>query len=37
MLDNMRVQHGRLPFFDHEQQRRCLLTVYTTPRPSIDE
>ncbi|KAL3905295.1 MAG: hypothetical protein SGPRY_010962, partial [Prymnesium sp.] len=26
MLDNMRVQHGRLPFFDHEKQRRCLLT-----------
>jgi len=37
MLDNMRVQHGRLPFFDHERQRRCLLTVYTTPRCAITE
>ena len=31
MLDNMRVQHGRLPYEASEEQKRCLLTVYSSP------
>jgi len=34
MLDNMRVQHGRLPYEASAEQKRCLLTVYSNPRPS---
>ena len=34
MLDNMRVQHGRLPYEASSQQKRVLLTVYSSPCPS---
>lgn len=34
MLDNLRVQHGRLPYEADPKQKRVLLTVYTTPLPS---
>ena len=32
--DNMRVQHGRLPF-SPEAPKRVLLTVYSTPLDSF--
>jgi len=35
MLDNMRVQHGRLPYQDSPDHKRCLLTVYSHGRPSV--
>lgn len=35
MLDNMRVQHGRLPYEASPQQKRQLLTVYSNPCPSF--
>jgi hypothetical protein len=35
MLDNKRMQHGRLPYEADPSQKRVLLTVYTTPTPSI--
>lgn len=34
MIDNMRVQHGRLPYVDSPTEKRCLLTVYSHPQPS---
>ena len=34
MLDNMRLQHGRLPYVASDEQKRQLLTVYSNPRPS---
>ena len=34
MLDNLKVQHGRLPYEADPKQKRVLLTVYTTPLPS---
>jgi len=34
MLDNMRMQHGRLPFANDDSTQRCLLTVYSNPRKS---
>mmetsp|Transcript_12491 Transcript_12491/g.29373 ORF Transcript_12491/g.29373 Transcript_12491/m.29373 type:complete len:434 (-) Transcript_12491:197-1498(-) len=36
MLDNLRVQHGRLPYTsDPSKPARCLLTVYADPVPSF--
>ena len=35
MLDNMRVQHGRLPYVASDEQKRQLLTVYSSPRPAF--
>lgn len=34
VLDNLRVQHGRLPYFQDPAKPRCLLTVYSTPMPA---
>ncbi|KAG8460285.1 hypothetical protein KFE25_011776 [Diacronema lutheri] len=34
VLDNLRVQHGRLPYFADPSRPRCLLTVYDTPQPA---
>mmetsp|Transcript_556 Transcript_556/g.1256 ORF Transcript_556/g.1256 Transcript_556/m.1256 type:complete len:443 (-) Transcript_556:87-1415(-) len=34
VCDNIRVQHGRLPYLDDARQQRCLLTVYSDPMPS---
>jgi hypothetical protein len=35
MLDNLRMQHGRLPYTtDLSKPARCLLTVYADPMPS---
>ena len=31
MLDNLRVQHGRLPYEPDEANPRVLLTVYADP------
>ena len=31
VLDNLRLQHGRLPYVEDERQKRVLLTVYDTP------
>ena len=34
MLDNMRLQHGRLPYVQDPAKPRLLFTVYHTPMPS---
>lgn len=34
VLDNIRMQHGRLPYMQEPERPRTLLTVYSTPMPS---
>jgi hypothetical protein len=34
VLDNLRVQHGRLPYTQDPNRPRVLLTVYSTPLPA---